>query len=229
MDFQSFLITLKQVYPYFGLTGSLVIITGCLVTAVFYRGKAGEKYSILNHFISELGELGISKAGLVFNLAMIIGGILFLPLMVGVGLSLGSLWGVLGMAAGMLAAISSTFVGIYSMNRLTPHRRAAMTFFRSGLLTVIFFTTAVFVQPVDNRIIPLLVNFFGVPAIIAYVLFLAIVGKKMDKNNQPNYILDPNAMPDRPRFWRTAFLEWMVFFTTILWFLSVSIILIFQA
>lgn len=99
-----------------------------------------------------------------------------------------------------------------------------MTFFRSGLMTVLFFTTAVFVQPISNRTVPMYINIFGILAIISYATFLAIVGKKMDKNDQPNYILDPNVMPVRPRFWRTAFLEWMVYFSTIAWFLLVSLL-----
>jgi hypothetical protein len=215
---------LQQVYPYFGIVGSAVILAGCLISVSFYRGKAGESYSLLNHFISELGELGISKAAPAFNIGMVIGGVLFIPMMVGLGMTLGSLWGKLGMAAGLLAAVSSALVGVFSMDRLTPHRRAAMTFFRSGLMTVLFFTTAVFVQPLANRAIPVYVNIFGILAIIAYASFLVIVGKKMDKNDQPNYILDPNVMPVRPRFWRSAFLEWMVFFSTIAWFLLVSLL-----
>jgi hypothetical membrane protein len=225
MTDSTLLSSLQQVYPLFGLAGSVIILLGCLITAIPYIGKAGEKYSILNHFISELGEIGFSKAARVFNTGMVIGGIFFLPFMVGLGLTLGSWWAILGMSAGLLAAIFGALVGIYSMDRLTPHRRAAMTFFRSGLITIIFFTIAVFAQPADQRVIPLAVNVFGVIAIISYTAFLAIVGKKTDKNDQPNYILDPQAMPARPAFWRTPFLEWMLFFSTIAWFLLVSILI----
>ncbi|MBA4376642.1 MAG: hypothetical protein C0401_10790 [Anaerolinea sp.] len=219
----TFLQSFLQVYPHFGLIGSLIILTGCLVSAVAYTGKADERYSILNHFISELGEIGISRSAAVFNTAMVIGGILFIPYMVGLGLTIGSWWAIIGMSAGLLAAVSSILVGIFSMDRLTPHRRAAMTFFRSGLVTVVFFTIAVFAQPAGHRTIPLVVNMFGIIAIISYAAFLAIVGRKMDTNNQPNYILDPSVMPERPKFWRTAFLEWMLFFSTIAWFLLVSL------
>jgi hypothetical protein len=213
-----------KVYPYFGWIGSLVILTGIVISAAAYRGKAGERYQFWNHFISELGEVGISRLAAVFNTGVILGGLLFLPMMVGLGVTLGSTWGWLAMAAGIIAALSSSFVGIFPMSNLDPHRVAAMTFFRTGLLTVLLFTIAIFAQPAGERAIPLVVNVFGVLSILTYALFLALVGRKMDRNNNPNYILDPNAMPDRPRFWRTAFLEWMVFFTTILWFLVVSII-----
>lgn len=218
---------LFQVYSHFGWAGSFIILAGCLITALPYRGRSSEKYSILNHFISELGEIGISKLAMVFNIGMIIGGALFLPFIAGLGIVLGTLWSYIGMAAGLLAAVSSILVGVFSMDRLEPHRKAAMTFFRSGLVTVLFFTIAVFVQPAGQRVIPLAVNIFGILAIVSYSAFLVIVSQKTDKKGQENYLLDPTEKKMRPRFWRTPFLEWMLFFATIAWFLCVSLILIY--
>jgi hypothetical membrane protein len=224
MDLTNIAATLNQVYPYFGWVGSLTIVLGCVIAAAFYRGKDGEKYAIVNHFISELGEVGVSRLAAAFNTGMILGGLIFLPLMVGLGVSLNSVWGWLGASAGLVAAVSAVLVGVFSMDHLPPHRRAAITFFRSGLLAILLFTVAVFAQPAGHRVIPLAVNIVGILAILSYVSFLSIVGKKMDKNNNQNYILDPNAMPERPKFWRTAFLEWMIFFSTLAWFLLVSLL-----
>ncbi|MHB8087387.1 MAG: DUF998 domain-containing protein [Anaerolineaceae bacterium] len=226
---ENFIISiLFQFYAHFGWAGSLVILLGSLITALPYRGRSSEKYSFLNHFISELGEVGVSKLAMVFNIGMIIGGTLFLPFIAGLGIVLGTLWAYVGMAAGLLAAISSILVGVFSMDRLEPHRKAAMTFFRSGLVTVLFFTIAVFVQPPGERVIPLAVNIFGIIAIASYSAFLVIVSKKTDKKGQENYLLDPAEKKIRPRFWRTPFLEWMLFFATIAWFLCVSLILIYE-
>ncbi len=227
MNGNSLVSLLFQVYAHFGWVGSLVILAGCLITALHYRGRSDEKYSILNHFISELGEIGVSKLAMVFNIGMIIGGALFLPFIAGLGIVLGTLWSTIGMAAGLLAAVSSILVGVFSMDRLEPHRKAAMTFFRSGLVTVLFFTIAVFVQPAGQRVIPLAVNIFGILAIVSYSAFLVIVSQKTDKKGQENYLLDPTEKKVRPRFWRTPFLEWMLFFATIAWFLCVSLILIY--
>lgn len=226
MNENSVFSVLFQVYAHFGWAGSLVILLGSLITALPYRGRFNEKYSIFNHFISELGEIGVSTLARVFNIGMIIGGALFLPFIAGLGILLGSWWSYIGMAAGLLAAVSSILVGVFSMDRLEPHRKAAMTFFRSGLITVIFFTVAVFVQPADQQIIPLAVNIFGILAIVAYSAFLIIVRQKTDKKGEENYLLDPTEKRTRPRFWRTPFLEWMLFFATIAWFLCVSLILI---
>ena len=227
MQENSVISLLFNIYAHFGWAGSFVILLGCLITALPYRGRSAERYSVLNHFISELGEIGVSKLAVVFNIGMIIGGALFLPFIAGLGLVLGTIWSYFGMAAGLLAAVSSILVGVFSMDRLEPHRKAAMTFFRSGLVTVLFFTIAVFVQPSGLRVIPMAVNIFGILAIISYSAFLVIVSQKTDKNGQENYLLDPTEKKVRPRFWRTPFLEWMLFFTTIAWFLCVSLILIY--
>ncbi|MRS02563.1 hypothetical protein EG832_04965, partial [bacterium] len=92
MNGNSFVSLLYLVYAHFGWIGSLVILAGCLITALRYRGRSDEKYSILNHFISELGEIGVSKLAMVFNIGMIIGGALFLPFIAGLGIVLDTLW-----------------------------------------------------------------------------------------------------------------------------------------
>ena len=62
-----------QIYPVFGILGTGIIILGIIVSALRYKGSQGEHFSILNHFISELGEVGVSPAGLFFNLGLILG------------------------------------------------------------------------------------------------------------------------------------------------------------
>ncbi len=211
-------------FPTFGWAGSLVILLGCLIAALPYRGKNGEKYSFLNHYISELGEKGVSRLAVVFNGGMVIGGALLLPFIVGLGLTLGSWWGTIAMAAGIVAAVASIFVGIYSMDRIEPHAKAAMTYFRFGLVTILLFTLAVFLQPAQGRVIPLSVNIVGILAVLSYASFLVLVTVKA-RHTDEDKTLDPSEKKERPRFWLTTFLEWMVFFSTMVWFLSVALIL----
>jgi len=214
---------LLLVYPYLAWGGTLIIMIGVVIASISYRGRKQERYSLFNHFISELGEVGISKHARAFNIGMICGGILFLPLMVGLGVRLNSVFGWLGTVFGLVAAISATLVGVFSMERLTPHRRAAMTFFRSGLLTVLFFTIAIFTQSGEQKLIPLGVNIIGIIALASYSTFLLTVRNKMDKDENPNYILDPQQQPDRPRVWRSAVLEWSIFFSTLIWFVMAGV------
>lgn len=69
-----------------GFLGSAIIVLGSLITAIPYRGKEGESYSILNHFISELGEVGVSRLAPVFNASLIAGGVVLLIFVLGLGL-----------------------------------------------------------------------------------------------------------------------------------------------
>lgn len=208
-----------EFYPYLGWAGSLLILLSSLVAALAYRGKDGERYSIARHFVSELGEIGVSRLAWVFNGGLLLGSFLLLLMMPGVGLSLDSVWGYIGTAFGMLAALGSLFVGIFPMNKLKPHTIAAMTYFRAGLATVLIFIIAILVQPAEARVIPLYSLVIGVLAFISYASFLIHAGN-MAKRQQAN-ALDTAVVKVRPRFWWMPFLEWMVVIYTILWFLIV--------
>ena len=47
----------EHTYPYWGLAALFIIILGCIITALLYPLGGGEHYSLLNYFISELGDL----------------------------------------------------------------------------------------------------------------------------------------------------------------------------
>ena len=192
-----------------------------LIAALPYRGKRGQRYSLLNHFISELGEAGVSRRAWAFNGGLILCGMALLPCSVGLGLLIPGAWAKLGMVAGAVTAIGVTFVGIYPMNNLTPHVRAAMTYFRAGLVMVIFFTIAIFTQPADNPVLPRLVGLMGIPAILAYSFFLVYMSLTSRSGQSALSPLEG----DRPRFWVMPFSEWLIFLTTVPWFCAVALAL----
>ena len=214
---------INKVYPFLAYSGTTLILLGVVVSLIPFRDRKGERYSMLNHFISELGEKGVSKAAWGFNSGMTIGGWLFVPLMIIMGTKLSSVFGWIGTAFGVVACIAASLVGVFSMDRLSRHRRAAMTFFHSGLYCIIFYTLAIFFQPEGARVIPLGLNFVGFLAIASFSTFLVTVYSKSNKDKQPNYILDPNAPPERPRVWRTAILEWCIFFSIQVWFVAAAL------
>ena len=209
-------------YRYFGVAGSLLIFLAVVVSMIGYVGRRREKYSILNHFISELGEVGVSRRAWVFNAGLVGGGAVFVPFMVGLGLAIDNLWAKLGLVAGLGAALAVLFVGLLPMNNLGPHTKAAMTFFRCGLATVALFTIGIFFQPAGQVVVPLWVNGLGAAAILAYASFL-LLPVFQPVGDQVQNLLNPEAWPERPGFWLLAFLEWLVFFTTIGWFLGVAL------
>lgn len=210
-------------YPWFGIAGSLLIILCMCVAGLVYRGADGERYSVLNHYISELGEVGVSQAAVVFNAGLIVGSLLFVPFVVGMGLVLDNTWAKIGMAVGIWSTLSCALVGVFPMNHMNIHSKVALSYFRSGLVMVLLYSTAVFAQRAGEIAIPKLSNLAGLLAFLCYGSFLAVSdsGKKKETEESDN----PRPKEDfvRPRYWKAAILEWLVFFSTILWFLIVAL------
>jgi hypothetical membrane protein len=209
-------------YRFFGLAGSALISIAVVYAALGYTGKRKESYSALNHFISELGEVGVSRRAWAFNGAMIAGGLLLLPFQIGLGLALPGVWGTLGVFAGLWAAGSCIFVGVFPMNHLLPHTRAAMSFFRAGLVMVVLFGYAIWSQPAGRMVIPAAANLFSLLAVAAYSSFLFLLSKPVDNEIKTN--LDPAAVSQRPPFWLLPVLEWAVFFATMLWLFGIALL-----
>jgi hypothetical membrane protein len=219
--FRAFLI---HYYAWFGLAGSLLILICMLVSGLAYRGKAGEHYSPLNHYISELGEVGVSHLARIFNAGLIIGGLVLIPFLAGMGLALGSLWGKIALAVGCFTAISCVGVGLFPMNHMESHAKVAMAYFRSGLVTVLLFSIAVFLQPGEFEIIPKASNAAGLFSVGCYAAFLLITDtKKKNEKKGEEAALDPEAVPVRPRVSKVTLLEWAVFFSTIVWFFVLAL------
>jgi hypothetical membrane protein len=219
----SMMMFLKLSYWVFGLLGCIVITLAIVGTALVYRGIRGQRYSFLNHYISELGEVGVSQKAWLFNTGMIITGLLFIPFTLGLGLTLGGLWGFLGGLAGLWAGISCLLVGVYPMNNLTPHSHAATSYFRGGLATILFFSIAISLQAQGHEVIPRWANLAGITAVISYASFIVISARQKPHDDQ-GINGSEQTIEERPRIWIIAILEWLVFFTTILWFLVVAVV-----
>jgi len=210
-----------HIFPIFGILGTGLIVLGIIGSALRYRGRQGEHFSILNHFISELGEVGVSRAALLFNLGMILGGSILLPYMIGLGFRFNDFFGWLGAATGVIAVLGVVAVGIFPVNNLSAHIWAAMTYFRAGLIMIIFFALAILFQPAGPRAVGQAANLFSLIAFIPYATFVFISGKRYDQ--KPANALDPQAEQERPRISVLTILEWAVFFSTILWMLGMVV------
>jgi hypothetical membrane protein len=214
---------LTETFRYFGMAGCILLAIAVIWSALSFRGKRQEIYSPSNHFISELGEVGVSRQAWVFNAGLITSGILLLPFMIGLGIILDTIWGKLGILAGLWSAISIILVGVYPMNNITPHMRVAVAYFRGGLVTVFFFGIAILAQPAGGQAVPQYANIFSLLAFAAYASFLILMGNHK-VGGETGSILDPDEVPARPRFWLSAILEWAVFFSTMLWFFCIALV-----
>jgi hypothetical membrane protein len=123
-----------------GAAGAGIIFAGSLIAALFYRGRLGEAYNPLNHFVSELGEVGISAAAWAFNGGLLIGGVMLVVFLVALGRRIGGWLGALFGAVGLACGVCGTAVGAVPMNDLLPHIFWARSFFNLGLGTMLFFS-----------------------------------------------------------------------------------------
>ena len=204
----------------FSITGASAAILGVLAAGFAYRGKEGEPYSLLNHFISELGEAGVSRLSWVFNFGLILSGISLVGASISLGLILPGILAKIGMILGIICSIALTFVGLFPMDKIKPHGHAALTYFRSGLLMMIFFNLAIAFQPEGLQVLPRIYSLAGVPAIISFTSFLFLIqGSTRKKDADP---LSTEEV-ERPKIWPIAIVEWSIFITIVTWFVVIGV------
>ena len=193
-----------------GLIGTTTIALGAIVTALGYEGTHGQRYSPLNHWVSELGEIGVSDLAPVFNGALVIGGACFVVFMIGLAAArrgwLPLVYGGLGVVAG----VAGMGVGIFPMNELDMHGLVALTFFNLGWI-VVGIASLHFVAAPDRRF-PRWLALVGAATVAAFIGFLAslqaegLVGEDA---------LGPPAV--RPDAWIVPTLEWALIVGILAW------------
>jgi hypothetical protein len=199
-----------------GIIGSSVILIFVLISINGFKGQLGEPYSILNHFVSELGELGNSDLAILCNLGLIIGGLIFAFYMLGLGLLVDNKWGKIGGGIGVFSSLSSGAVGFVPADIfLFAHGFFGMCYFISGLITTIVFQIAILTQK-EVRI-PKSFIIGGLLLVVVYTIFLISAAWP-----------DPYSVYNRPIIWLDALFEWGLFFTVNGWLIFVSIYLVIK-
>lgn len=214
---------LQQVKKYgawASLVSSLGIMLSFLIVGLAYRGRMGESFALTNHFVSELGELGVSQMAWLFNGALVIGGIGILLGFVALALHLKGWFRYLILVLGLLTGISGTLVGVFPMNQLETHITVALTFFNTGWMVTGAFS--LYVLFAKQQAFP---RWLAIPGIIAAVAFIAF------SNYNDSFMDGTTELVDllgasRPEFWGLAALEWVVVLAVLLWVALVSGVMI---
>ena len=124
---------MKKYYAWSGVVGPFLIGLGIIISTLSYSGYQGQSYNFLNHFVSELGEIGVSNLAVVFNGGLVLGGICNLAFMIYLA-SQFSGWNRYPLALlGAATTLFGTFVGVFPMNDLDRHIFVALGFFNLGL------------------------------------------------------------------------------------------------
>jgi hypothetical protein len=185
-----------------------------VVAALAYTGKAGQPYSPFNHFVSELGEVGVSPWAGVFNAALLLGGACIAVCLTGIACTLrGPIRPLFGIA-GLTAGLSGMAVGAFPMNDFHSHALAAMTFFNTGWIAVALFS--VYAYTSRRREYPRWLALVGLPCIAAFLVFIALM-----KDESLAAFANPSAF--RPQFWPLTIFEWLVIALVLVWVVAVSL------
>ena len=200
---------------YMAQAGILIILLCVLIAASSYVGRQNEAYSFLNHFISELGEIGVSPLALIFNGGLILGGLLTSCFMLGMAIHIGGRWG-LGLGiVGLVTSITVTLVGIYPMNQLEIHMVTANTFFRGGLLVSLGYSLYILCSRQPQ--LPKVTAITSGITVLAFALFLWFLPAPQEGSGSIVEILK-----NRPEIWALPILEWFVFLSVMVWIASTA-------
>lgn len=212
------LVTGPLPFPVWGIAGCIVVMLGCIIPSLPYRGRAKERFSPLNHFISELGELQVSGLAYLFNACLVVSGIFFTVFMVGFGRYFGTFAAILAAAAGVYSSLACSMVGLFPMNKMAWHMTSAISFFYGGLITIILFGFAAVLDP--RKLLPPTFVVFAVLVMLTFLAFLLLhrLGGK-------TFSLDPSVSA-RPKVWMLPLFEWLVMLGITGWILSVSLFFI---
>ncbi len=201
-----------------GMLAFVLISAGSLVAAVAYTGTAGEPYSPLNHWISELGQDGVSAQAAVFNGCLVLGGAAFVAFVVGLWRSSPSPLRWAFAPVGVLAGIGGLLVGVFPMNYPTQHVLAASVFFNLGWVFVLL-ASASFVRGRDPRH-PVWLAAVGGVSVVALLAF--IVSLSTDEFSRQR-MASSGPIVGRPDVWIAPVLEWAALVSIMVWVLLTSL------
>ena len=195
---------------YIGQAGIFILLLSVLLAATSYVGKQNETYSFLNHFISELGEKGVSQFAYIFNGGLILGGAFISFFMLGLAMHIGNSWGLILGAIGLVTGVSAPLVGVFPMNQLEIHTVIANTFFYGGLLVALGYTLYVLFSPKPR--LPKITALTGGVTMLAFAAFVWFLPAPLEDGQNIHEILK-----NRPEIWTLPILEWVVFFCVMVW------------
>ncbi|MHA2426000.1 MAG: DUF998 domain-containing protein [Candidatus Thorarchaeota archaeon] len=194
-------------FPLWGMVASLVGLVFILTPQLFYEGSEGEPFSMFNHAVSELGELGVSELAWMFNIGLFLAGILFIPFMIGLGLYIDNIIAKIAAIGGVYSAVSVALVGVYPMNYLYEHSVTAISFFLSGMVMTLLWAIAILAQK-EARIH----NGFSLGGFINMTIFALFLYGPFGGFGGP-----------RPEFSMRITLEWAIYWAIVGYLLVLSL------
>ena len=118
---------------------------------------------------------------------------------------------------GIVSAIFAILVGVFPMNNLRLHSFVALSYFYTGLITILFFSIAIYRD--ENKTLPIWFVWFGIGLFVAFFVFLFF--PFYDPRTANFQLSDNDAIRPSP-IWGIALVEWVCVLGIILWIMVLS-------
>ncbi len=210
-----------------GFLSVLSFLVGAIVAAIAYRGKTGERFAFRNHYVSELGEIGVSRLAAVFNASLVVGGLAPLPAFVLFAFGSDGSWvAIPGVSTGVAAGALLAMVGFFPVNAYAVHIVSARLFFTLFFPTQAFVTAAIVGHGGAGSPAGALVIAASACCVAAYLSCL--FGVPLLTGTTVGYF-HTRISGTRPRIVPLAIGEWAVFFSATFWIAAFSTSLVLLA
>jgi len=228
------------------LVAVVSLFTGISLSVISFNHNNLMAYSCSNHAISELGFPYASPMTWVFNGAVAVGGLMFLPMLYVLGMNLRMRSGYVGVGFGFATFLALSGLGMFGLEQDFLHSQYVfIRYFRIHMaLSGVFFlgwlaTIAAFTIAFCGRWKESISRVMAIVGIISCLVFptamiVSIYSHPMETALQKDLtdpafrarlaaptsspILSPWLDSHRPHFWWQAFMEWCLAWSGFLWF-----------
>lgn len=210
----------------FGLAASLLVVLTFYLAHIDYFNQNQQPYSILNHFVSELGWYKVSDRAYIFSIGLFLGGILLLPFSYGFGHQFHGKFSKVTTLSLLLTGFGCLLVGLFPMDILLLHGLGAGTFFSSAYLATALLGILAFYKRINH--VPRFYAFFSASILLILCLHITIDPIKDIKPYLHDIPGDLKIL-NRPDFWLLPFLEWCSVLSFLLYVTIISLTYLFTS
>ncbi len=191
-------------------------ISAIFISYINFHGPLGEPYSLLNHFVSELGDLRYSTTAWIFNLSLITLTILISLWFYEIQRALKLANEKLIVIIFIITMISVASVGVFNRNIQPWHKIATTLTFTSDGLLMLTLTNALqqanvyiskFYKYLTTTLVFLYFGLFGLGAFFFDIVYMSNV---------------TDGITARPQIWPIAMIEWGIFTSMLVWVISIA-------
>ena len=197
------------------------ILAGGVTLAIRARAKnPADPFLLQNRFVSELGWMAQSPLARVFNGSIVLGALLFVPVLHALRFRSRTRQNLLAERLGMVSIAAASGVGLCPMDNLKSHFAVTLVLFCTWPVTVALFTIGFWRDRTSRESKVMLPMGFAV--LLSCVLLLISPKRSLFAAIRALFHKEPFT---RPEIWWPAIFEWAVVFFTWLWMASATALL----